>query len=283
MKINTNMSALFTARQENVNSNSIQKSMEKLSSGLSINRASDDSSGLAVSEKMRAQIRGLNRASKNVGDMVSFTSTAEGYLDEMGNIIQRIRELSVQAGNGIYSAEDRIQLNVEVSQLVSEIDRIASTASFNGMNIFSGRFAKEGGEEIAFHIGANADERISMNIEKMTAESLGLKNNSENSISLETQDTANTAISTLDNALKTINSQRANIGAMTNRAEMAQNGIDVASENLQASESRIRDIDTAKAFVDYAKDEILQSSSSAMLAQAININRASVARLFGSI
>ena len=283
MKINTNMSALFTARQENVNSNSIQKSMEKLSSGLSINRASDDSSGLAVSEKMRAQIRGLNRASKNVGDMVSFTSTAEGYLDEMGNIIQRIRELSVQAGNGIYSAEDRIQLNVEVSQLVSEIDRIASTASFNGMNIFSGRFAKEGGEEIAFHIGANADERISMNIEKMTAESLGLKNNSENSISLETQDTANAAISTLDNALKTINSQRANIGAMTNRAEMAQNGIDVASENLQASESRIRDIDTAKAFVDYAKDEILQSSSSAMLAQAININRASVARLFGSI
>ena len=160
MVINSNMSSLFASRQTNVNSANLQKNMEKLASGKSINRAGDDASGLAVSEKMRSQIRGLNQASKNIGNGVSFIQTTEGYLTETTDILQRIRELAVQSSNGVFSDEDRLQVQTEVSSLVAEIDRIASSAQFNGMNMLTGAFAKEGNRVMQFQVGANADQNM---------------------------------------------------------------------------------------------------------------------------
>ena len=174
MIINHNMSAIFAHRQQKLNSWAIDKDMEKLSSGMRINRAGDDASGLAVSEKMRSQIRGLHRAEKNALDGIYFIQTSEGYLQESQDILQRLRELSVQASNGVYSNEDRMQIQVEVSSLVDEVDRIASHAQFNGMNLLTGRFARETGENIVtasmwFHIGANMDQRVRVFIGTMTS------------------------------------------------------------------------------------------------------------------
>ena len=160
MVINHNMSSLFASRQEGINAQALQKSMEKLASGEKINRAGDDASGLSISEKMRSQIRGLNQASRNIGDAISFTNVAEGYLQETTDVLQRIRELAVQASNGVYSDEDRMQIQVEVSQLVAEVDRIASSAQFNGMNLLTGRFSKDSDYVMQFQIGANADQNI---------------------------------------------------------------------------------------------------------------------------
>ncbi|HPE36233.1 MAG TPA: flagellin, partial [Spirochaetales bacterium] len=207
MIINHNLSAMFANRSLSVTNWNVDKNMEKLSSGLRINRAGDDASGLAVSEKMRSQIRGLQRASKNALDGISFIQTTEGYLQETQDIIQRLRELSVQASNGIYSAEDRMQIQVEVSQLVDEIDRIASHAQFNGMNLLTGRFARETGENIItgsmwFHIGANMDQREQAFIGTMTSKALGVKNIGDDSIlSLSSPDGANRSIGVLDSAL----------------------------------------------------------------------------------
>ena len=174
MIINHNMSSLYADRVLNISNDAIMKNMEKLSSGERINRAGDDASGLAVSEKMRSQIRGLNQASKNITNAVSFIQTTEGYLGETTDILQRVRELAVQAANGIYSDEDRMQIQVEVSQLVAEVDRIASVAQFNGMNMLTGRFA-EGGDTMQFQIGANTDQNARVYIGTMTASALGLK------------------------------------------------------------------------------------------------------------
>lgn len=281
MVINNNMSALFAARQEGLNTKALQGSMEKLSSGQKINRAGDDAAGLAVSEKMRAQIRGLNQASRNVQNGVSFIQTTEGYLQETTDILQRIRELSVQAANGIYSDEDRMQIQVEVSQLVAEVDRIASTAQFNGMNMLTGRFATDAdgnGEAIDLHIGANVDQRISINISSATATDLGLKGAGQdgsegNLVDLTSSEGANRALATIDEALKSINRQRADLGAVQNRMEIAQKGIDIAAENLTASESVIRDSDMAKEMVDYTKNAILQQASVSILAQANSSSR----------
>ena len=248
--------------------------MEKLSSGLKINRAGDDASGLAVSEKMRAQIRGLNQASENAQNGISFIQTTEGYLQETTDIIQRIRELAVQSSNGIYSAEDRMQIQVEVSSLIAEVDRIASTAQFNGMNMLTGRFARPTGENTVtgsmwFHIGANMDQRTQVYIGTMSASALGLRNVGDESImTLETPDDANRAIGTLDEALKKINKQRADLGAYQNRLEKTVTGLDIGAENLQASESRIRDTDMAAEMVEFTKDQVLSQAGTAMLAQA---------------
>lgn len=270
MVINHNISAMFASRQGNINGTNLQKDMEKLSSGESINRAGDDAANLAVSEKMRAQIRGLNKASQNVQNGISFIQTTEGYLQETTDILQRIRELAIQGANGIYSDEDRMQIQVEVSQLVAEVDRIASTAQFNGMNILTGRFAKDGAQAMTFHIGANMDQRIEAYIGTMTSEALGLKGiQAEDSIiTVEDPESANMALGTIDEALKKVNKQRADLGAYQNRMEHAQKGIDVAAENLQASESRIRDTDMAKEMVEYTKNQILSQSAIAMLSQA---------------
>jgi len=249
-----------------------------------INRAGDDASGLAVSEKMRSQIRGLNQASKNAANGVSFIQTTEGYLQESQDILQRLRELSIQAANGIYTAEDRMQIQVEVSQLVDEIDRIASHAQFNGMNLLTGRFAREDGENLVtgsmwFHIGANMDQRERVYIGTMTAYGLGVKQiGSDEIVSLESPDGANRTIGVLDEALKKVNKQRADLGAYQNRLEHAVKGIDIGAENLQAAESRIRDTDMASEMVHYTKDRILVQASSAMLAQA-NQKTASVLQL----
>ncbi len=284
MIINHNMSALFAARQERLNSWVLDKNMEKLSSGLRITRAGDDASGLAVSEKMRSQIRGLHRAEKNALDGISFIQTSEGYLQESQDILQRLRELAVQAANGIYSDEDRLQIQVEVSSLVDEVDRIASHAQFNGMNLLTGRFARESGENIVtasmwFHIGANMDQRVRVFIGTMTTEGLGLRNMaSKDIITVSSPDLANRTIGVLDEALKLVNKQRADLGAYQNRLEYTMKGLAVGAENMQASESRIRDADMAEEMVEFTKNSILMQSSMAMLAQA-NLKPRSVLQL----
>lgn len=271
MVINHNMSSLFASRMEGINAEGLQNSMSKLSSGERINKAGDDASGLAVSEKMRSQIRGLNQASRNIGDAVSFVQVAEGYLAETTDVLQRIRELAVQASNGVYSDEDRMQIQVEVSQLVAEVDRIASSAQFNGMNLLTGRFSRDSENVMQFQVGANVDQNIRAYIGTMTATALGLKGiqgEEGNQISIASPDEANTTIATLDEALKNVNKQRADLGAYQNRMEMAQKGINVAAENTQAAESRIRDADMAKEMVEYTKQQILSQASIAMLAQS---------------
>ncbi|HAH62007.1 MAG TPA: flagellin [Treponema sp.] len=274
MVINHNMSAMFAQRSEGITELSKQQDMEKLSSGMRINRAGDDASGLAVSEKMRAQIRGLNQASTNAQNGISFIQTTEGYLQETGDIIQRIRELAVQSSNGIYSGEDRMQIQVEVSSLIAEVDRIASSAQFNGMNMLTGRFARPTGENTVtasmwLHIGANMDQRTQVYIGTMSAAALGLRSaGTEEIMSLENPDEANRAIGTLDEAMKKVNKQRADLGAYQNRLEKTVSGLDIGAENLQASESRIRDADMAKEMVSFTKDNVLSQAGTAMLAQA---------------
>ena len=270
MIINHNMSSLYTDRVLNISNDSIMKNMEKLSSGERINRAGDDASGLAVSEKMRSQIRGLNQASKNITNAVSFIQTTEGYLGETTDILQRVRELAVQSANGIYSDEDRMQIQVEVSQLVAEVDRIASVAQFNGMNMLTGRFAENGDNVMQFQVGANMDQNTRVFIGTMTAQALGLKGaqGSDEQISIASPDQANMVLGTVDEALKVVNKQRADLGAYQNRFEMAAKGVNVAAENTQASESRIRDTDMASEMVDFTKNSILTQAGTAMLAQA---------------
>lgn len=274
MVINHNMSAMFAQRSQGIQDLNQQKSMEKLSSGMRINRAGDDASGLAVSEKMRAQIRGLNQASENASNGISFIQTTEGYLQETEDIVQRIRELAVQSSNGIYTEEDRMQIQVEVSSLIAEVDRVASAAQFNGMNMLTGRFARPTGENTVtasmwFHIGANMDQRTQVYIGTMSAMALGLRNVGDESImTLASPDEANRAIGTLDEALKKINKQRADLGAYQNRLEMTVKGLDIGAENLQASESRIRDTDMASEMVEFTKDQVLSQAGTAMLAQA---------------
>ena len=274
MVINHNMSAMFAQRSEGLTEVNQQKNMEKLSSGMKINRAGDDASGLAVSEKMRSQIRGLNQASTNAKNGISFIQTTEGYLQVTEDIIQRIRELAVQSSNGIYTDEDRMQIQVEVSSLIAEVDRIASCAQFNGMNMLTGRFARPTGENnvtasMWLHIGANMDQRTQVYIGTMSAAALGLRNvGTEEIMTLGTPDEANRAIGTLDEAIKKINKQRADLGAYQNRLEKTVVGLDIGAENLQASESRIRDTDMAKEMVDFTKNNILSQAGTAMLAQA---------------
>ncbi len=274
MVINHNMSAMFAQRAQGIQDLAQQKSMEKLSSGMKINRAGDDASGLAVSEKMRSQIRGLKQASTNAQNGISFIQTTEGYLQETTDIIQRIRELAVQSSNGIYSAEDRMQIQVEVSSLIAEVDRVASAAQFNGMNMLTGRFARPTGENVVtasmwLHIGANMDQRTQVYIGTMSAMALGLRNVGDETImSLEGPDEANRAIGTLDEALKKINKQRADLGAYQNRLDMTVKGLNIGAENLQASESRIRDTDMANEMVEFTKDQVLSQAGTAMLAQA---------------
>ncbi len=274
MIINHNTGAAFAQRQLGITQRSVEGSIERLSSGMRINRAGDDASGLAVSEKLRSQIRGLQRASTNAQDGISFIQTTEGYLQNSQDILQRIRELAVQSSNGIYTAEDRMQIQVEVSQLVDEIDRIASHAQFNGLNMLTGRFAAETGDNVVtasmyFHIGANMDQRIRVHVGTMTAEGLGVRQvGTGEMISLSSPDGANRAIGTVDDALQAVSKQRADLGAYQNRLEYAVRGLDVGAENLQAAESRIRDSNMAAEMVEFTRNQILQQAGTAMLAQA---------------
>jgi flagellin len=285
MIINHNISAIFANRVLKFNNWAVDKDIEKLSSGMRINRAGDDASGLAVSEKMRSQIRGMRRAERNAEDGISFIQTTEGYLQETQDILQRMRELAVQASNGIYTDEDRMQIQVEVSQLVDEVDRIASHAQFNGMNMLTGRFARPVGENTPvasmwFHIGANMDQREQSFIGTMTSRGLGLKAMTTGStVTIATPERANRLIGTVDMALLKVSKQRADLGAYQTRLEYAAKGLMSGFENMQASESRIRDTDMAEQMVEFTKNQILQQSSTAMLAQA-NIVPQSVLQLF---
>ncbi len=282
MIINHNMSAMYSNRALGVTQTELNKNMEKLASGQRINRAGDDASGLAVSEKLRGQVRGLNQAQRNIENGVSFIQTTEGYLQETQDILHRVRELAVQSSNGIYTAEDRMQIQVEVSQLVDEINRIASHAQFNGMNILTGRFGREGGQTMQLQVGANMDQNERVFIGTMTAQALGLQGaqGTAEMISISTPDSANAAIGNLDAALKSVSKQRADLGAYQNRFEMASKGVAIAAENLQAAESRIRDTDMASQMVDYVKNQILTQAGGAMLAQA-NTRTQSVMQLLG--
>ena len=274
MIINNNISAINSQRTLKFKNWDLGKDMRELSSGLRINRAGDDASGLAVSEKMRSQIRGLRQAERNTEDGVSFIQTTEGYLQESQDILQRIRELAVQSANGIYTDADRMLIQVEVSQLVDEVNRIASHAQFNTLNMLTGRFSNpnEGGNPVSsmwFHIGANMDERRRVYISTMTAAALGIQNIQDGTaISISSVDKANTTIGLVDEALTKVSKQRANLGAYQNRLELTAKGLMIAHENTIASESRIRDTDMAESSVQLAKDSILQQSNLAMLAQA---------------
>ncbi len=299
MIINHNLSAINAHRNLNINLNSLDHQSKVLSSGLRINSAADDAAGLAVSEKMRAQIRGLNQAGRNVQDGISLIQTAEGWLQEMHSILQRMGELSVQAANGTYTNSDRAQIQVEINQLVDEVNRIASHAEFNTMLLFDGRFAAEGtttapvatqppadatnGEAAGtpaappvsegglwIHLGANMDQRELVTINQINAQTLKLEQNSagEGGISVETLEQANQSIGVIHEAIVSVGEQRANLGSFQNRLEHAYQGISIGAENLQAAESRIRDADMAREMIDYVRAEILTSSASTMLAQA---------------
>ena len=284
MIINHNMSAINANRQLGVVNQEAMKSMAKLSSGLRITKAADDASGLAVSEKMRSQIRGLNQAVRNIEDGVSFIQTTEGYLQQSQDILHRLRELSVQSANGIYSSEDRMQIQVEVSQLVDEIDRIASHAQFNGMNMLTGRFASGSatGDIMQLQVGANMDQSERISIGTMTARALGLANEQGNggTITISSVEEANRTIGIVDDALKRVNKQRADLGAYQNRFEMASKGVAIAAENLQAAESQIRDADMASEMVEFTRNSILSQAGTSMLAQA-NLRNQSVLQLLG--
>lgn len=268
MIINHNMSALFANRMLKSNSMEIDKNIQKLSSGLRISSAGDDPAGLAVSEKLRSQVRGLRQAARNVEDATSFIQTTEGYLQETQDILHRVRELAVQSSNGIYTPEDRMQIQVEVSSLIDEIDRIATSAQYNEMYMLTGQFANPAGggtpsSSMWFHIGANAAQRTRVYIGTMSAEGLNVKE-----ISLSTPEDSNAAIQTIDAALTKVSKQRADLGAYQGRFEAAVKGIMSGHENMQAAESRIRDADMAEEMVDYVKNQILVKTSMAMLAQA---------------
>jgi len=267
------MSAVNANRQLGLTQANIAENISKLSSGLRINKAADDASGLAVSEKMRAQVRGLNMAERNIQNGVSFIQTTEGYLQQTQDILHRLRELSVQSANGIYTDEDRQQIQVEVSQLVDEINRVASHAQFNGMNLINGNFAQGGNQEMWFQVGANMDQRKQVFIGDMTAGAL-----IGGQVDLTNPESANTAISTLDEGLRLVSKQRADLGAYQNRFEEAARGVAIAAENLQASESRIRDANMATEVVSFTKNQILSQTGSAMLAQA-NVQTQSVLQL----
>lgn len=274
MIVNFNQSAAFASRIANINDMNVQNTMNALASGKRINSAKDDASGLAVSTKMKSMIKGLNQASRNIADGSSMLNVASGYLQETTDILQRIRELAVQSSNGIFSADQRSMIQIEVSQLVSEIDRIASSATFNGLQLFTGRFAT-GNEAITLHIGSQTDQQISFNLEAATAEAFGLKNvqGSGESLSISSPDEANMAIATVDEALLRVSKSQALIGANQNRMEVAKKGIDIAAENMAAANSRIEDTDMAEKIVELSKNQILSQSSLAMMAQSNSKNQ----------
>ncbi|SDJ60253.1 flagellin Hag [Salimicrobium halophilum] len=265
MRINHNIAALNTHRQMGQANQAQQDSMEKLSSGLRINKAGDDAAGLAISEKMRGQIRGLDMAQKNAQDGISMIQTAEGALNETHSILQRMRELSVQSANDTNTDTDRGELQKEVDELVEEIDRIAENTEFNEKKLLDGSFSGAG-NGATFHIGANSGQNIELNIGSMasdTTNGIGVSG-----VDIGSQSGADDAISTINTAIETVSAQRANLGATQNRLEHTINNLGTSSENLTAAESRIRDVDMAAEMMQQTKSSILSQASQSMLAQA---------------
>lgn len=259
MIINHNIAALNTYRQLANNNSVAAKSLEKLSSGLRINRAGDDAAGLAISEKMRAQIRGLDQAVRNAQDGISLIQTAEGALNETHSILQRMRELAVQSANDTNEdTVDRAALQDEIDELILELDRISANTEFNTQLLLDGSFTG-----MVIHIGANAGQSLTIDIADMSASGLVV-----DAVSVATQTDADTAITTINTAINTVSTERASLGAIQNRLEHTINNLGVASENLSAAESRIRDVDMAKEVMQFTKTSILSQAATAMLAQA---------------
>ncbi|WP_060788341.1 flagellin N-terminal helical domain-containing protein [Geobacillus zalihae] len=257
MRINHNIAALNTYRQLTAGTNAASKNMEKLSSGLRINRAGDDAAGLAISEKMRGQIRGLEMAAKNSQDAISLIQTAEGALNETHAILQRMRELAVQGANDTNTTADRNQIQQELNQLLSEIDRIADTTQFNTKNLLDGSFTG------TFQVGANDGQVIALSITAMDTSGLGI-----GSISVDSNANASASMSLIDAAIAKVSTERSKLGAYQNRLEHTINNLQTSAENLTAAESRIRDVDMAKEMMEFTKNNILTQAAQAMLAQA---------------
>lgn len=255
MRINNNLAALNTHSRLSAATEAQGKSLQKLSSGLRINRAGDDAAGLAISEKMRGQIKGLNQASRNAQDGISLIQTAEGALNETHSILQRMRELSVQASSDTNSSTDRDQIQSEVDQLIEEIERIGSSTSFNDTALLDGTFSG------TLQIGANAGDELTITIGDM--QTLGVA-----TVDVTSQAGASSAITAIDTAIETVSTERASLGAYQNRLEHTINNLGTASENLTAAESRIRDVDMAKEMMEFTKNNILTQASTSMLAQA---------------
>lgn len=258
MRIQHNIAALNTHRSLTGNTNAASKNLEKLSSGFKINRAGDDAAGLAISEKMRGQINGLNMASKNAQDGISLIQTAEGALNETHAILQRMRELAVQSANDTNVSADRNALQDEVTALISEVSRIASTTQFNTQNLLTGSFSKK-----SFQIGANQSQNISLTIKTMNAKALKI-----DSVKIDTATKSGSAIKTINDAIESVSKTRSGLGAVQNRLEHTINNLGATSENLTAAESRIRDTDMAKEMMDFTKNNILTQAAQSMLAQA---------------
>ncbi len=266
MIINHNLAAQNSYRQLSNNTNDVNKALEKLSSGLRINRAGDDAAGLAISEKMRSQVKGLEMASKNSLDAISLIQTGEGALNETHSILQRMREVSVQSANDTNTTADRQELQKEMDRLRQEVDRIGESTEFNTKKLLSGSFASTG---LRFHVGANSGQYVSIQFQSMRASALGISGASDTeAISITSATAANDAISTLDTAIESVSSERAKYGAMQNRLEHTINNLNTSAENLQAAESRIRDADMAQEMIKYSSSQILVQSGTSMLAQA---------------
>lgn len=282
MIINHNISALHAYRHFIANHKAVVSSIEKLSSGMRINRAADDAAGLAISERMRAQIRGLEMAQRNAQDAISLIQTAEGGLHETHAILQRMRELAVQSANDTNTEADRKALQEELDQLIEELDRIAKSTEFNTKNLLGatdseGNFTGEA-QSFTFHIGANQGQNVTLVIRSMNTGSLG-KNNNGNFISIAslksdgilTQENADQAISVITGAIDMVSSERSKLGAMQNRLEHTINNLSTSVENLTAAESRIRDVDMAKEIMEFTKNSILAQAAQAMMAQAMQM------------
>ncbi|WP_046227676.1 flagellin Hag [Paenibacillus dauci] len=269
MIINHNIAALNTSRALNSASGAQSKSMEKLSSGMRINRAGDDAAGLAISEKMRGQIRGLDQASRNAQDGISLIQTAEGALNETHDILQRMRELAVQSGNDTNTTNDRQNIQDEVDQLAKEITRISTTTEFNTKKLLNGDASTS---PLTFQIGANKDQTMSLSISQLDAASLGVGSGTGEAVTgLDVKTnaaTASAAISTIDAAITSVSTQRSKLGSVQNRLEHTINNLGASSENLTAAESRVRDVDMASEMVKQTKNSILSQAAQAMLSQA---------------
>ena len=263
MVVQHNLSAMNTNRQMGTVSSALQKSTEKLSSGYKINRAGDDAAGLSISEKMRSQIRGLNKASSNAQDGISLIQVAEGALNETHSILQRMNELATQAANDTNTSVDRTAIKNEMDQLTSEINRIQSTTQFNTMNLLDGSFTSKN-----LQVGALSGQTIKISVTKMSASNIGVSG-----LAVSSNVKAGEAMSKIQLAIQSVSSQRSKLGAIQNRLEHTINNLNTTSENTSAAESRIRDTDMASEMVEYSKNNILQQAGQSMLAQANQANQ----------
>ena len=268
MVVQHNLTAANTNRQLGITTNGLQKSTEKLSSGYKINRAADDAAGLSISEKMRNQIRGLNKASDNAQDGISLVQTAEGALNEVHSMLQRMSELAVQASNGTNASQDRTALDNEVQQLKTEIERVGTTTQFNKMDILTGEFSSN--NEKTLQVGANQDQVITIAISALTST---VGSALDTKVEVGTASAAQSSITIIQNSITSLSALRSKLGALQNRLEHTVANLDNISENTQSAESRIRDTDMAEEMVQYSKNNILQQAGQSMLAQANQANQ----------